>query len=166
MLALSSAQKGDLAIRQEIQGGATYRLVGNDYSILAHWTELRAKYIQWSEILNKPTTFPVDAHNHDGLYPKIGVNGKISAGVIPFVNFFGDRYVRDSESEMLGLLASSGDVCIRRDETNYISAWDYQAYYQAGFTFLRLSLKLIRLMMDGTVYVGHVVLLRVNQSSE
>ena len=156
MLALSSAQKGDLAIRQEIQGGATYRLVGNDYSILAHWTELRAKYIQWSEILNKPTTFPVDAHNHDGLYPKIGVNGKISAGVIPFVNFFGDRYVRDSESEMLGLLASSGDVCIRRDENKLYLCMGLPSLLSSWVYVPSPIAKIDSIIMDGTVYVGHV----------
>ncbi len=156
MLALSTADKGDLAIRQDIQGGATYRLVGNDYSVLSHWTELRAKYIQWSEILNKPTTFPVGDHNHDGRYPKIGANGKISAGVIPFVNFFGDRYVRDSESEMLGLLAAPGDVCIRRDENKLYICMGLPSLLSSWVYVPSPIAKIDSIIMDGTVYVGHV----------
>jgi hypothetical protein len=133
MTALSGAQKGDVCIRLDIAGGASYRLMGNNYANLYDWAELRSRYIFWNDVRQKPLEFPPEDHEHTE-YPKIGANGKIPASVIPFVNFFGSRYVRNSESAMLALSATPGDVCIRSDENklyllmglpNYLSSWVY-----------------------------------------
>jgi hypothetical protein len=134
MLQLSAAQKGDVCIRLDIAGGASYRLMGNNYSVLSNWAELRARYIFWSDVREKPLKFTPEEHDHDDLYPRIGTNGKISASVLPFINFFGSRYVRNSQSAMLALSATPGDVCIRTDENklylcmglpNVLSSWVY-----------------------------------------
>ncbi len=133
MLSLSGAEKGDVCIRLDVAGGASYRLMGNNYSVLSDWAELRSRYIFWNDVRQKPTEFPPKEHLHTE-YPKIGANGKIPASVIPFVNFFGSRYVRNSESAMLSLAATPGDVCIRSDENklyllmglpNYLASWVY-----------------------------------------
>lgn len=133
MTALSGAQKGDVCIRLDIAGGASYRLMGNNYANLQDWAELRSRYIFWNDVREKPLEFPPTEHEHTE-YPKIGANGKIPTSVIPFVNFFGSRYVRDSESAMLALGATPGDICIRSDENklyllmglpNYLGSWVY-----------------------------------------
>lgn len=133
MTALSGAQKGDVCIRLDIAGGASYRLMGNNYANLYDWAELRSRYIFWNDVREKPLEFPPTEHEH-AEYPRIGANGKIPTSVIPFVNFFGSRYVRNSESAMLALSATPGDVCIRSDENklyllmglpNYLGSWVY-----------------------------------------
>lgn len=155
MTALSGAQKGDVCIRLDVAGGASYRLMGNNYASLSDWAELRSRYIFWNDVREKPLEFPPSDHEHTE-YPKIGANGKISSSVIPFVNFFGSRYVRNSQSAMLALAATPGDVCIRSDENklylcmglpNFLSSWVY---------IPSPSAKVESIIMQGEDHIGFV----------
>ncbi|MDX1958357.1 MAG: hypothetical protein SFU98_07275, partial [Leptospiraceae bacterium] len=58
MLELSSAVKGAVAIIKGIPGGASYRLLGDNYYNIDHWQQLLSRFQNWSEVLNKPETFP------------------------------------------------------------------------------------------------------------
>ena len=155
MTSLSAAQKGDVCIRLDIKGGASFRLMGNNYSNLYDWAELRSRYIFWNDVRQKPLEFPPEDHEHIE-YPKIGTNGKISASVIPFINFFGSRYVRNSQSAMLALAATPGDVCIRSDENklylcmglpNILGSWVYLPSPSA---------KVESIIMQGEDHIGYV----------
>jgi len=155
MLSLQ-ASKGSICIRQDIAGGASYRLMGTNPSIMSHWVELRARFIFWNDIRNKPLVFKPDIHEHDERYPLIGSNGKISSSVIPSLNFLGTRYVRSSLGGMLSLPASIGSVCVRTDENkmyicfglpNLIDSWVYVPAPDA---------KVESIIMKGEDHIGYV----------
>lgn len=155
MLSLQ-ASKGAICIRQDIAGGASYRLMGTNPAIMSHWVELRARFIFWNDIREKPLVYPPDIHVHDERYPRIGSNGKISSSVIPSLNFLGTRFVRNSEGGMLSLPASIGSVCVRTDENkmyicfglpNLIDSWVYVPAPNA---------KVESIIMKGEDHIGYV----------
>lgn len=115
MLAFTTAdvQKGDVCIRRDIPGGASFRLMGDDPHNITHWAELLARFVNWNDIRNKPTEYPPEDHTHDERYPRMNA-GKILPQFLPVITL-GSRFVANSETEMLNLPATKGDVCSRRD---------------------------------------------------
>jgi len=115
MLALttSDVQKGDVCIRRDVPGGASFRLMGDDPHNISHWAELLARFVNWNDIRSKPTEYPPEDHEHDDRYPALR-DGKILARYLPVIRL-GSRFVATSEDAMLNLPATNGDVCSRRD---------------------------------------------------
>ncbi|MDX1960138.1 MAG: hypothetical protein SFU98_16335, partial [Leptospiraceae bacterium] len=109
MLELSTAVKGAVAIIRGIPGGASYRLLGDNYYNIDHWQQLLSRFQNWSEVLNKPETFPPSEHDHDEKYPRL-IEGKIQASVIPSFAT-GQRFAVSNFDEMLNLPANGGDIC-------------------------------------------------------
>ncbi len=115
MLALTTmdVQKGDVCIRRDVPGGASFRLMGDDPHNITHWAELLARFVNWNDIRSKPTEYPPEDHEHDERYPRMNA-GKILPQFLPVITL-GSRFVANSETEMLNLPATKGDVCSRRD---------------------------------------------------
>lgn len=155
MLSLG-ASKGAICIRQDIAGGASYRLMGTNPAIMSHWVELRARFIYWNDVRNKPLEFNPSEHEHDDLYPRIGTNGKISASVLPMLNFFGTRYVSDSLGGMLSLPASIGSVCIRTDEKKMYICFGLPNLEGSWLYVPAPDAKIESIIMQGIDYIGHV----------
>ncbi|MCB1176357.1 MAG: hypothetical protein KDK36_02150, partial [Leptospiraceae bacterium] len=120
MLSLN-VQKGDVCIRTDIPGGVTFRLMGTDPTNFTHWAELRARYINWTDIQNKPNSFPPSQHTHSE-YAGLNAYGKLPADLVDQL-YIGNNFVARNETEMINLPASQGDVCTRLDlEQSYILA--------------------------------------------
>ncbi|EMF80035.1 hypothetical protein LEP1GSC188_4880 [Leptospira weilii serovar Topaz str. LT2116] len=67
MLSLN-AQRGDIAVRTDLPGPGMFILAGDDPTFLPNWIPLTTTYPDWSNIQNKPTSFPSSNHDHDSLY--------------------------------------------------------------------------------------------------
>lgn len=81
MLSLSVAQRGDVAFRTDLPGAPGFILIGDDYTFLPNWKEVTSRFIDWTEIQNKPSSFTPSTHNHNDLYyTKSEVDGLVSGG--------------------------------------------------------------------------------------
>lgn len=118
MILLSEAIKGDVAIVKGIPGGASYRLMGDNYNNPEHWQQLLSRFQNWNEILNKPKKFPPTPHEHIGEYAPL-VNGKIPADYLSAFPI-GRRYIAQTLDQMTGITATPGDICRVKEKGTYI----------------------------------------------
>jgi hypothetical protein len=66
--------KGDVVILIDTTGGASFRLMQNDFTSIGSWAELVARFALWSNVRNKPPVFPPDKHDHPE-YPEMELDG-------------------------------------------------------------------------------------------
>ncbi|MDI7181691.1 hypothetical protein [Leptospira santarosai] len=104
MLGLS-AQKGDLAIRNDLPGAPAFILIGDDSTLLGNWKEITVRYISWNHIQGVPSEFSPTPHNHDSRYytkseTDSSLLQKRNIGPVPATEVVEDtshRFVTDSE---------------------------------------------------------------------
>ncbi|EQA71716.1 phage tail protein [Leptospira noguchii] len=104
MLGLS-AQKGDLAIRNDLPGAPAFILTGDDSTYLGNWKEITVRYISWNHIQGVPSQFPPADHNHNLLYYlkseiDSALSQKRNTGNIPAIEITEDtnhRFATDTE---------------------------------------------------------------------
>lgn len=65
-----SVIRGDVVVVLGTSGGASFRLMGTDFSNIRSWAELVSRFANWSDIQAKPAEFPPEDHEHD-FYPKM-----------------------------------------------------------------------------------------------
>ncbi|ULG87919.1 hypothetical protein FH593_15310 [Leptospira interrogans] len=117
MLGLS-AQKGDLAIRNDLPGAPAFILAGDDSTFLGNWKEITVRYISWNHIQGVPSQFPPTDHNHDlEYYKKLEVDSALSqkrnVGNIPAIEVSEDtshRFTTDLEKSKWNTPANWPDI--------------------------------------------------------